>query len=163
MLAGQKASSKRPSCGLLATFVLAPVPATLAADDGIGSLVERLAADNAGPCRQRVLGAVLNPSPLVVFVDVFGVRFSPLASAVGVTTPAPAIEAAPELRSRPESLEREPLPAGGTPFAGISHRVEAPGFRVRLSPGKLAQGLHVFSTALMPPPSTVPTSPRRRP
>jgi hypothetical protein len=85
----------------------------LAADDGIGSLVERLAADNAGPCRQRVLGAVLDPSPLVVFVDVIGVRFAPLASAVGVTTPAPAIEAAPELRSRPESLEREPLPAGG--------------------------------------------------
>jgi hypothetical protein len=123
----------------------------LAADDGIGSLVERLAADNAGPCRQRVLGAVLDPSPLVVFVDVIGVRFAPLASAVGVTTPAPAIEAAPELRSRPESLEREPLPTGCTPLAGITHRVDAPGFRVRESPEKLARGLHDSRPAFTPP------------
>jgi len=30
-------------------------------------------------------------------------------------------EAAAELRSRPEPFEREPLPAGGTPLARISH------------------------------------------
>src|SRR5436190_20878774 len=75
----------------LSTLGLAPVPATLGADERIGPLAERLVADNTGPCRQRVLSAVLGPSPLVVFVDVFGVRFPPLASADGVTTPAPAI------------------------------------------------------------------------
>jgi hypothetical protein len=85
------------------------VPATLAADQGVRLPVMESTADDARTRRPRMLGPVISPPALVVLGEVLGVRFPPLASAIGMAGPAPGIETASELCSRSKCLEREPL------------------------------------------------------
>jgi len=49
-------------------------------------------------------------------MDVLRVPLAPLADRSGMAGPAPAVDAVPIVRIRPESVDQEPLPARTAPF-----------------------------------------------
>jgi hypothetical protein len=144
-------STRRPSRSLPPLFSLSFIPATLAADQRARLPVVELAADDAGPDRNWMFGAVF--SATLGRCAQRGTEDSRPATAASfwldkTGTRCPSRSALPPSGETPRA---EGIAGMSNTYASAFDLNSSPGFRVHLSRRKLGRGLRVSWAVLAPP------------